>query len=82
MKLEPRELRARLGERFAGKDLVYQPVHMGSDNEERPVAQLTRDPRVPKFTVSTEPRSLSRGNSALHVKGIIHHEPKTKGPES
>lgn len=82
MRLEAKELRMRLRERFGGKDLLYQLVHTGADDAVRPIAQLTRDPRIPTSIVSIEPRSLIRGNSSLHVKGIIHHEPKTKGLEN
>ncbi len=74
MILDPRSLRERMRENFTG-DLLYMPVHMGDGNNERPVAQLTRHPMVPKFITSTEPRTLTRKGSSLHVKGIIHHEP-------
>lgn len=81
MRLETKELRLALRERFPG-DLLYMPIHLDDSRNARPIAQLTLHPQIPAFIASTEPRSLTRRNSGLHLKGILHHDLKTQKLEN
>lgn len=74
MKLESKDIRARLRENFPG-NLLFMPIHMDDSRADRSIAQLTRHPQISATIVSTEPRVLERRGS-LHLKGIIHHDAK------
>jgi hypothetical protein len=74
MKLSPGDIRARIEAGFSG-DLVYQPVHITADSLPRPVAQMTLHPFIASDIADMEPRSLTRKQSSLHIKGLLHHNP-------
>lgn len=78
MRLDGKDIRARLRDDFHG-DLLFMVIHFDDSaaHNPRPMAQLTRHPEILPHTYSTGPRSLARRGS-LHVKGIIHHEPKQR----
>jgi hypothetical protein len=77
MKLSREDIARLMEARFSG-NLVYMPIHMTGSFQPRAVAQMTGRPELAGAVMSTEPRSLSRACSGLHVKGILHHLPEPK----
>ena len=73
MKLDIKDIRLLLEEHFSG-NIVYQPIHLTDTTDIRPVAQLIRSAQILQSTVSTEPRSLTRRDSGLHLRGLLHHD--------
>jgi hypothetical protein len=74
MKLSSGDLRLIIEKDFSG-DLLYMPLLVTGDSLPRPVAQLTLHPRIPPEITDFEPRSLTRKQSVLHLKGLLHHDP-------
>ncbi len=74
MKLSPGDLRSLIEKDFAG-DLLYPPVHVTQDDLARPIAQLTHHLHIPAEVSDLQARSLTRKQSGLHIKGILHHDP-------
>ena len=79
MRLEKQDVQRLLVERFLGNhSLVYAPIHMTEDKLARPMAQFAQHPSITPVVAGMEPRSLTRQNSSLHVKGLIHHTAPAK----
>lgn len=78
MKLDIVDIKRLLDENFSG-NIVYMPIHRDDSPADRPVAQLMRHPQIPENIDGVEPKSLIRGSSALHLKGLLHIPPSLRG---
>lgn len=77
MKLSKDDIARLMDMRFSGS-LVYMPIHVTEGFQPRAIAQMTGRPELAGAVMSTEPRSLSKACSDLHVKGILHHLPEPR----